>query len=257
MNEDFKNHMIKALNENVRADGRKKDEFREIAIETGILSTAEGSAKITCGETVIIVGVKLGVGTPYSDSPDQGVLSTGVELHPLSNPNFESGPPSNASIEIARVVDRGIRESGTIDTKKLCIEPGERVWMVNVDISPINMAGNLQDLGALAAIAALKDTKMPELVDGKPNYKKLSKQKLPISRIPVEVTVVKIGKNFLVDPTYEEEKFIDARLTVAVLEDDNLCAMQKGGDNPLKSDEIFEMIDIAIKKSKELRKLLK
>ncbi len=257
MNENFKNHMIKALDENVRADGRKKDEFREIKVETGIISTAEGSARITCGETEILVGIKMSVGTPYPDSPDQGVLSTGAELHPLSNPDFESGPPSDVAIEIARVVDRGIRESGTIDTKKLCIEKGERVWMVNIDISPINMAGNLQDLGALAAMAALKDAKMPKLVDGKPDYKTPSKDKLPISKLPVEVTVVKIGNNYLVDPTYEEERFIDARLTVAMLEDDSLCAMQKGGDHPLTSEEVFDMIDLAIKKSKELRKLIK
>lgn len=256
MNKDFKNHMNKSFSKNVRMDGRKNDEFREIKIETGVIATAEGSARVTCGDTELLVGIKLDVGTPYSDTPDAGVLMTGAELYPMSNPRYEGGPPQIESIEIARVIDRGIRESQTIDTKKLCIEAGEKVWMLNVDIAPINMDGNMMDLGALGAMAALKNTKFPELKDGKPDYKHISKKSLPISKVPIEVTVSKIGDNFLVDLTDDEERFVDARITVAVLEDDTLCAMQKGGDSPLTEEEVFQMVDLAVKKSKELRKHL-
>jgi len=35
-----------------------------------------------------------------------------------------------------------------------------------------------------------------------------------------------------------------------------LCALQKGGDFPLTTDEISEMLDIGIEKAKELRKCL-
>jgi len=256
MNKDLKNHVEKALMQNVRIDGRKNDEFRKIKIETGVVATAEGSAKLTCGDTKIIAGVKLGIGTPYPDTPDAGVLMTGAELYPMSNPDFESGPPSSYAIEIARVIDRGIRESKTIDTKNLCIEAGQKVWMVNVDIGPVNSDGNLIDLGALAVMAALKNAKFPELKDGVPDYKHLSKKSLPVSRTPVEITVHKIGKSLVVDLTHEEEKLSDARLTIAVLEDDTLCAMQKGGETPLTMEDIDSMIELAIKKSKELRKLL-
>ena len=41
-----------------------------------------------------------------------------------------------------------------------------------------------------------------------------------------------------------------------VEEDGNLCALQKGCDKPLTSDDIDKMVEIGIKKSKELRKLL-
>ena len=50
------------------------------------------------------------------------------------------------SIEIARVVDRGIRESGFIDWKKLCIKEGERVWSVSIDIYCINDDGNVLEV---------------------------------------------------------------------------------------------------------------
>ena len=119
MKEELKEHINNSLKEDVRLDGRKKEEFRKIEIETGVIKTAEGSARVKCGNTEVIAGVKLDVGEPFPDIPDEGVLMVGAELLPLSNPEFESGPPSTESIEVARVIDRGIRESQAIDTKKL------------------------------------------------------------------------------------------------------------------------------------------
>lgn len=253
MNQELRNHINEALKKGIRLDGRKKEELRKIKIETGVVATAEGSARIKCGDTEVIAGVKLATGVPYPDSPEEGVMMVGSELLPLANPEFESGPPKIQSIETARVIDRGIREGKAIDTKKLCITKGELVWMVMIDVLPVNYDGNLIDLGGLAALAALKDANMIELKDGKPQFGKRTKEKLPIKSMPIPVTVVKIGDNLLVDPTDAEEKVLDARLTIAVLEDGSLCSMQKGGNSPLSTKDINEMIDLAVKKSEELR----
>jgi exosome complex component RRP42 len=257
MKEELKEHINNSLKEDVRLDGRKKEEFRKIEIETGVIKTAEGSARVKCGNTEVIAGVKLDVGEPFPDIPDEGVLMVGAELLPLSNPEFESGPPSTESIEVARVIDRGIRESQAIDTKKLCIEKGEKVWMVMLDVLPINTDGNLIDVGGLAAIAALLDCKMPSIKDGKPDVKNMTDKKLPINEMPIPVTVVKIGDNFLLDPVESEEEVLDARLTVTVMEDGRLCALQKGGESPLTTEDLKKMFELAIKKSGELRKLVK
>ena len=80
---------------------------------------------------------------------------------------------------------------------------------------------------------------------------------LDLKDFPITVTVIKIGNNFIVDPDSDEEKVIDARLTVASLSDGNLCARQKGGDYPLTMEDIDRMIEIALEKSKELRKYIK
>ncbi|RME32235.1 exosome complex protein Rrp42 [Candidatus Woesearchaeota archaeon] len=256
MSNDLKEHISAALKKGVRLDGRKLDEFRPITIETGTVATAEGSAHLRCGETEIIAGIKLAVGTPYPDRPDSGTLMVNAELRPISNPEFEIGPPSIESIEVSRVIDRTIRESGTIDEKKLCITPGEQVWMVNVDVVPLNTDGNLIDLGCLASVAALKNTKLPRLEDGVVNYKELTQEGLPLSEEPIAVTVVKIGENFLVDPTQGEFDVADARLTVGSLADGTLCALQKGGDASLTPEDIDRMVDIALATAKKLRKLL-
>ena len=107
-----------------------------------------------------------------------------------------------------------------------------------------------------AAIAALKDTRFPGFNGEKVDYKNKTGKKLPLEKEPISVTVIKIGKKFIVDPDTEEEKVIDSRLTVASIEDGTLCALQKGGDMPLSHDDISRMLDIGMEKAKELRKNL-
>ena len=125
-----------------RIDHRKFDEYRKITIEPGVIQSAEGSCRVTIGDTVVIAGVKMDMGTPYPDTPDEGAMSVAVELLPLASPEFEAGPPAEQAIELARVVDRAIRESKCIDFSKLNTEPGKKVWMVFVDIDVIDDDGN-------------------------------------------------------------------------------------------------------------------
>lgn len=253
----LKNNILKSLNKNKRYDGRDLLEYRNIVVEANVSKNAEGSARVKIGDTEVIVGVKLAVGTPYPDTPNEGALMVGAELYPMSSPEFESGPPGIQAIELARVIDRSIRESKTIDQKKLCIEEGEKVWMVMIDICSINDDGNLFDAASLAVLVALKNTRFPEYKDGKMDYKVKTKEKLSINKEPIELTVYKIGEHFIVDPTSDEEKVYDARLTVAMTGDDTICAMQKGGESPLTSDDIEKMVDIVQEKQKELRKYLR
>lgn len=256
MNDLLRANIIKWFAKGKRYDGRALDEFRPISVEYGVTKNAEGSARVKMGDTEVIAGVKLSVEKPYPDTPKEGNLMVGAELLPLSSPDFEAGPPGEEAIEIARVVDRGVREAKTIDTKKLCLIEGEKVWSVSIDICTINSAGNLLDASALAAMAALKDAKFPTY-DGKAiDYKKLTSQRLPILRMPISVTVVKIGDYFLVDPTIDEEKVIDARLTVAMTQDNKICAMQKGGSTPISIADVSAMVDLAHAKAAELIKKL-
>ncbi len=257
----MKNHIIKLIKQNIRLDGRKNDEYRKpIKIELGVTEGAEGSARVTIGDTIVVVGVKMEIMSPYPDSPDQGTIMVGAELIPLASPDFESGPPRIEAIELARVIDRGVRESKCLDFKSMCIKSGEKVWVCAIDIVPINAAGNLFDASAIGALAALMDTELPGLeeTDGvyKINYEEKSKQGIKLNNQPISCTVWKIGDNFVVDPLPDEEEVYDARLTVAFDESNDICAMQKGGDHSLSAEEIMEMVELASKKCDELRKYL-
>lgn len=257
VDQEAKKHLKESLIKGVRYDGRKNDEFRLIEITTGFISTAEGSSRVRCGDTEVIAGVKMSADKPFPDTPDEGILMVGAELLPLSNPKYESGPPDAMAIEVARVIDRGIRESKSLDNKRLCIQSGEKVWTINVDISPLNDDGNLIDVGSVAAVAAILNARFPTYENDKVDYKKKTDEKIPMSKIPIAITVLKIGTNFIVDPTEIEEQALDARLTVTTLDDGTLCSIQKGGQGTLSIDDVDKMTDLAIRKGEEIRKLIK
>ena len=257
MNNELRQHIIKLFESDTRLDGRKLTDYRPVKVDVDVTPNAEGSARVKIGDTEVIVGVKVEVMQPYPDSPDEGSIMVGAELLPLSNPNFEQGPPSIQAVELARIVDRGIRESKSLDFKKLCIKEGEKIWMIIIDIVTINDAGNLFDASALASISALKNMKFPECKGDVIDYKKKTSKGLELTDTPLSVTVIKIGDKFIVDPDSDEEKAVDARLSVASLSDGTLCAMQKGGDVPLSAEDVEKMVDLGLEKGKELRKLVK
>lgn len=249
-------YALELMQKGKRIDERKFDEFRKIEIKKNIIEKAEGSASVKIGETHVIAGVKLNIGTPFADRPEEGVLIVNAEFTPLASPDFESGPPSEDAVELARVVDRGIRESKCIEMEDLVIEPGLKVWSVFVDIHIINHDGNLMNAAGLAAIVALLNTRIPKIEDEKIVRGELIKD-LPVVHCPINITICKIGKKYLIDPILEEENVINAKLTIGVMEDDKICAMQKQGKEGIIFEELEEMIDLAIEKSKELRKLVK
>lgn len=246
----------KYLQEGKRFDNRKLDEFREITIETGVSKNAEGSAKVKIGKTEVLVGVKMNVGEPYPDSPNKGNLMVTAELLPLSSPRFESGPPKFPVIELGRVIDRGIRESKFIDFEKLCIKEGEKVWTVMVDIYSINDDGNLLDAAGLGAIAALKNAKVPKY-DKKEErviYGEKTKDSLPLSKeIPIAITVHKIGEDFIVDPTREEEDISKTRVTMGS-SDGIISSIQKGRETSLKLEEFDKVLEIVGKVERDIFK---
>jgi len=240
-----------------RLDDRGLHDYRPIKIEQGLIERAEGSARAFLGKTEVLCGVKVETGEPFPDTPNDGVMTVNAELVPIASPNFEPGPPGEDSVELARVVDRGIRESHAIDTEKLCIEPGKKVFVVFVDVYVLNHDGNLIDASALAAMSALMNTKMPnyEFKDGELKMKQ-GYVPLPMKSHPVTVTMGKISNNLIVDPWIEEEQVMDSRISIAINDDNNICATQKGGSGYFTPQQILEASKIAQEKSAEIRKQL-
>jgi exosome complex component RRP42 len=252
----IKQNILRGLDKGVRSDGRKFDEWRPVSIEFDVSRSAEGSAQVRFGGTVMLAGVKMGVEKPYPDTPDKGNLMVNAELVPLANPEFETGPPSDQSIEVARVVDRGIRESHALKPETLCIKSGEQVWSVIVDVVPTNDEGNVLDAAGLAAMAAITKARYPGIKDGKADYEVRTDKKVELAFLPLPVTVYKIGKHMIIDPLTEEEKAADARLTVTTIEDGTVVALQKGGNAPLTVDEIDTMVGMAQEAARKLREYL-
>lgn len=235
-----------------RADGRALDEPRKLTVQTGYVKTAEGSARLKLGGTEVLVGIKMAPGEPYPDTPRSGVLSTSVELIPMASPTFEAGPPRPGAIELARVVDRGIRESKMVDVGKLVITPKEKVWIMFLDIHVLDFDGNLFDAASYAAVAALGTTIIPAKAHG------LGENiPLPVEHWPVSVTTAKIKDQLLVDPSLDEERMADARLTVTTDENGDIRAMQKGLSGSFSYDEVKRIIETGQRVGEAIRPLLR
>ena len=246
-----RDYICKLAAEGKRIDGRKFDEYRKIEIEINVANKAEGSARVKIGNTQVLAGIKMDVGEPYSDSPESGVLTTAAELIPLASPDFEAGPPRENAIELARVVDRGVRESEVVELDKLCLEPGEKVWIVFIDIHILDYDGNLFDAASLAALAALSTATVPaarlEVGEDYP---------LPLKAPPISCTSVKFDNFVLIDPSLDEEEIADARLTVATDKNGDIRAMQKGLNGSFTREEIQKVIKASLDNGREIRKQL-
>ena len=246
-----RDYISKLLAKGQRVDGRRFDEMRPLTIETNFIGSAEGSARVKLGNTDVVVGVKLIAGEPFPDTPNTGVLTTNAELIPMASDTFESGPPDQESIEVARVIDRGIREGHAVDMTKLCMVPGKEVWIMFVDVHVLDYDGNLFDAANIGANAAFKGTIVPAKRAGKgEDYP------LPVLHQPISITAVKIDGKILVDPTHDEERVADARLTAATIENGNLCAMQKGLNGAFTMEEVFKVVEISRKIGAEVRSRL-
>jgi len=237
-----------------RIDERGPESYRPIQIQVGLIEKANGSAQVHLGKSKVLAGIKVQTGTPFPDTPDEGVLTVNAELVPLASPSFEAGPPSEAAIELSRVVDRGIRESKALDMKSLVLQKGKTVQVVYVDIYVLDHDGNLIDAASMAALAALVNSKVSKMeVKGDEVINKGGHHQLPLNNYPVAVTFAKVDRTIIVDPSLEEEQVMNARLTVTIDKNGDICAMQKGGLYGFTPDEVRKAVHMAVGKAAENR----
>ena len=251
--------ILELLEQGKRIDGRALDEVRELVIEANAIPKANGSARVRLGDTEVICGVKIQPDRPFPDTGDRGLFICTAELLPLSHPTVETGPPQPHVIELARVVDRGIRESHMIDVSQLVIQKDKSVIGVFADNVVVDYDGNLFDACSYAATVALLTSKTPtwNWVDDKPALVEGDPTQLPISTIPVSVTMAKIGKHIVVDPNGDEWASMDARVTITSDSDGNICALQKGGSDGFTLDEMVQCGELSVRVGAQIREKLK
>ncbi len=244
-------HLSELAGKDARIDGRSQWEGRKIEVEHSVLPRAEGSARVRMGDTIVLAGVKFQIMQPYPDRPNQGGLMCSADVRPIAGRHWEAGPPSPEAIELGRVVDRGIRESGCIDVDSLCIIPGEKAWQVILDLFAVSDDGNLFDAFALAGIAALRNATLPaERFEVGEDYP------LPVSKTPIMCSYHKVGGRFVYDACAREELGGDERIHITLGDDDNVHSLQKGLKGIFSTEEFVEIMTNAQGRTKELRKIV-
>jgi len=251
--------ILDLLQEGKRIDGRALDESRPLVIDTGVIPHANGSARARLGDTEIVSGIKVQPDRPFPDMGDKGIFMCTAEILPLAHPSAETGPPQPPVIELARVVDRGIRESGMIDLSQFVLEKDKSVIGLFAVCVVTDHDGNLFDACSYAAVAAIITSTVPkwEMKDDKPTLIEDQESPTPITTIPVSVTMGRIGEFIIVDPNLDEWECLDARITITTNSDGNIVALQKGGSDGFSFEQLVKCSELSIACGKKIREIIK
>ena len=251
--------ILDLLQEGKRIDGRALDEIRPLSIDTDVIPNANGSARARLGDTEIVSGVKVQPDKPFPDMGDKGIFICTAEILPLAHPSAETGPPTPDVIELARVVDRGIRESGMIDLSKMVLKQDKSVIGVFADNVVTDHDGNLFDACSYASVAAVITSKIPkwEIKDDKPVIVEGETSDAPITTIPISITTGRIGESIILDPNLDEWGCLDARITITTNSDGNIVALQKGGKDGFTFDQLVKCSELSISMGPKIREIIK
>jgi exosome complex component RRP42 len=248
--------IVRSIKRGERLDGRGLLDYRPISVILSPIRKAEGSALVKLGRTQVIVGVKLELGAPFKDRPNEGVLQVHLEFVPLASPSFEPGPPDENAIEVARIIDRSLREPRAIKLEDLVIEPGRVAWVVYNDIYLIDHDGNIVDASMLASMLALATTKIPRLVKTETGQyvvdASVRETLLPVNLLVATVTLGVIENTLFVDPSLEEELVANALIVLAVDENGRICGAQKRGEKGVPRKVLEGALDIVVERGLQL-----
>ena len=251
-----KNAILTFLSRGTRVDERSFDSPREINIKTDLIPNANGSSYVELGKTKVLAGIKVEPGTPFPDTPQEGNLIVSVEFLPHASPVFEPGPPDERAVELARIIDRSLRDVRAIDLSKMVITPGRKVWNIFIDIYVVDYDGNMIDASSIATMLALLTAKIPKVSTTETGEIIISEEKLesiPVKKKVVTATIAKItdentgNKYYIADPSLEEEMIADTLVTIAFSEDGLITGMQKSGLSSIYSDDIPKILNMSRK----------
>ncbi|CAG8628128.1 1799_t:CDS:2 [Acaulospora colombiana] len=251
-------YIIQGVDDNLRADGRGCLDYREVVIETGMISQANGSARCRLGEgTDVLVGVKVEIGSIEIDGADEEVAAIkakrgrvvcNIECSPIASLQFAGRGADDINNELTQTVDRVLNgPQGGINLEKLCILPGEECWVVYIDALVLDYAGSILDTIFMTIRAALFNTRVPKTTVEN-NEVEISGDVEEWERIegweqvPVSITLNKIGSRYVVDATPLEEFTTEAKLSVTVNKSGKVCGIQKSGGGSIEHSLLNEMI---------------
>ncbi|KAB2037145.1 hypothetical protein ES319_D03G054400v1 [Gossypium barbadense] len=239
-----KNFIKTALLSEIRIDGRKPFEFRNISINFG---REDGSAEVQLGQTRVMGIVTAKFVQPYRDRPNEGTLAIYPEFSPMADPSFEAGRSGESAVELGRIIDRGLRESRAVDTESLCIVAGKLVWAIRIDILILDNGGPECSLGGEDGQEVIIHP--PEMRDPLP---------LIVHHLPIAITFgFFIDENVVViDPILNEEAVMAGRMIATVNANGDICTIQKAGEG-VSQRVIMQCLQLAITKAADITKQIK
>lgn len=249
------------LQNEIRPDGRDLAGTRPLQLNIDSIHTADGSATVKLGNTIMVCGIKAELAQPLATTPDVGYFVPNIELTPLCSPRFRPGPPSEVAQVLSCALCDIIENSGCLDLKQLCIVKEKLVWTLYCDIVCLNHDGCALDAAVIAAIAALRSVRLPSVIYNVDtsscdvDERKNKQHQLSIKATPISTTFMVFDGKVITDPTAEEETLAKTFVTVSVC-DSQLSYIYKPGGSAIEPQILEECVKQAVHREKKVRQLL-
>jgi len=231
----------------IRPSKRTNNQLREISVETSVLSNAEGSCLIKCGNTHVICSATLESNVPpFLRGQNQGWITAEYGMLPRStNQRMKresaQGKQSGRTQEIQRLISRSMR--ACMDLSVL----GERQILIDCDV--INADGGTRTTSITGAYIALNLA-----------IKSLMKRRiLRANPIITQVAAISCGiyqGEPIVDLDYFEDSDADVDANFVFASNGNIIEIQGTAEKKPFSEEAFvRMLKLAKDASFELFKI--
>ncbi|KZT37493.1 hypothetical protein SISSUDRAFT_1071149 [Sistotremastrum suecicum HHB10207 ss-3] len=247
-------YLEKFLEEGMRTDGRKTSDWRDV--QTGSISTAEGSALVRLGQTTVVCGVKAEIAEPALDRANHGFIVPNLDLPALCSPKFKPGPPSEESQILSDRLNDILITSKALDPTSLCIRPGKAVWTIYLDAICINYDGNVLDAALLAMVAALRITRLPAASYNEETNKTTCTRQ---NSVPLQLRntpyICSFGlfdlTHLLSDPTSFEEPLLDTTISIVLDQTGQVISVLQEGLAAVASENSNQILRRCIEFAKQ------
>jgi ribonuclease PH len=216
-----------------RPDGRANDALRPIKIEVGVSKFAEGSARISFGDTQVLCLATLQESVPrHLEGKGTGWVTAEYAMLPRSTPERSqresiAGRPGGRTFEIQRLVGRALRTA--MDLKAL----GPR--SVIVDCEVIQGDGGTRTAAITGGYVALAH----------------AVRKITPSPLLGNVAAVSAGfvrGELMLDLAYAEDSIADADVNVVANSDGQLIEVQGTAEGrPFSKDDFDKVLELSLK----------
>ncbi|XP_077503158.1 exosome complex component RRP42-like isoform X2 [Amblyomma americanum] len=280
ISEAEKTYIVHGIQEDLRCDGRSCLEYRFLELETGIVSNCSGSSHVRLANTDILVGIKAELDAPDPIARGQGRIEFFVDCTANADPEFEGRGGEKVASKIRSALAETFGSPSCLDLKSLAVIPGQQVWVLYVDVlvtHPWHLAtyalqlcsfpvpsvfkrekilecgGSLLDAVSVGVKAALFDLKIPKVsvtidengeaeIDVSDDPYDVSK--LSVANVPCFITLSKVGQQFVLDATQEEEACAVGSLAMAVTAGGKVASLFKGGIGSLHPENVMDIIEV-------------
>ncbi|XP_063706180.1 exosome complex component RRP42 [Culicoides brevitarsis] len=269
LSEAEKVFILHGIRENLRCDGRKRSDYRPMEIETDIVLNSNGSARLRLANSDVMASIKAEIDQPHASRPNEGKVEFFVDCSANATPEFEGRGGEELALEISNTMSKAFSSPNTFDLKTLCILPRTYCWKLYIDILILECGGNLFDAVSIAVKAALFDTKIPNVTPvelDKGNTELVLSDdiydcsRLDVTKVPLLVTLCKVGDDCIIDPTAEEEECKIASLVVGVCcqseTEATIATIRTSGTGSISQETLSKQLKMSLNGALCVNKLL-